>query len=84
MHSLALTRALELIGDAANRLPADFRLDHPEVPWRSLINFRNVLAHGYDDTDMDIAVTVVRDDQPDLRGQLRDLIFRLRRGDVTA
>lgn len=74
VHWLAMTRALELIGEAANRLPPDFHDRYPTVPWRSMINFRHVLIHGYDDLDAKIAVDVVRRDLPPLIVQLRTIL----------
>ncbi|NDJ14505.1 MAG: DUF86 domain-containing protein [Acidobacteriia bacterium] len=41
-------RNIEILGEAANRLDAEYRNAHPAVPWRSLINPRNLLIHAYD------------------------------------
>jgi uncharacterized protein with HEPN domain len=38
-------RAVEVIGEAARRLPRGFREDHPEIAWESLITLRHLLAH---------------------------------------
>lgn len=46
MLSLALTRLMEIIGEAASRVPSDFRLQHPAVQWREIIDLRNRLIHG--------------------------------------
>lgn len=75
--SLALSRALELIGEAASRLPAELRQQHRDVPWRTAINFRNVLVHGYDTLDYAIAVDVVRIDIPTLIDQLETILHDL-------
>ena len=45
---LALERALEVIGEAALRLPDDFTNRYPHIPWRQIFGMRHVLAHGYD------------------------------------
>jgi uncharacterized protein with HEPN domain len=37
--NLALTRLLEIIGEAAARLSPEFRQRHPEVPWRTSLAF---------------------------------------------
>lgn len=74
VHWLALTRALELVGEAANRLPDEFHTRYPTIPWRTIINFRHVLVHGYDDLDAQIAVDVVRRDLPPLVFQLRAIL----------
>lgn len=43
----AIERQFELFGEAARRLSPAFREAHPEVPWRTIIAFRNNLIHGY-------------------------------------
>ena len=43
----AVVRNFEIIGEAANRVPEDFRSDHPEIEWRRIIAFRNRIIHEY-------------------------------------
>jgi len=43
----AVIRNFEIIGEASNKLPEEFRKKYPEVPWRSIIGLRNVLIHDY-------------------------------------
>ena len=43
----AVVYNIMVIGEAANMLTKDFREEHPEVPWRDIIDMRNVLIHGY-------------------------------------
>jgi uncharacterized protein with HEPN domain len=47
----SVERSLELIAEAAKQVSADFREAHPEIPWRSIIGLRNVLAHQYGRVD---------------------------------
>ncbi len=44
----ALARALEIIGEAAKRIPNDYRQLHPEIPWRRMTGMRDILAHQYE------------------------------------
>lgn len=44
----AIMYYLIILGEAANRIPADFQDNHPEIPWTSVIGTRNVIIHGYD------------------------------------
>jgi uncharacterized protein with HEPN domain len=44
--NLALTRLIEIIGEAANRVPDEFQDNHPEIPWMEIIGMRNRLIHG--------------------------------------
>ena len=43
----AVVYNIMVIGEASNMLTKDFREEHPEVPWRDIIDMRNVLIHGY-------------------------------------
>ena len=43
----AVTRWLEIIGEAAGAVSAELRVDYPEVPWRDLVGMRNILVHAY-------------------------------------
>lgn len=44
---MAVIRELEIIGEAANKLPDEFKDRYPLLPWRDITDFRNVLAHHY-------------------------------------
>lgn len=48
MLNLALVRLAEVIGEAASRVPEEFRSRYTEVPWRQTVGIRNRLIHGYD------------------------------------
>ena len=47
IRKLALERALEVLGEAARRVSADFQRENPQIGWRDLVGQRNVLAHDY-------------------------------------
>lgn len=64
--NLALVRLLEILGEAAGRLPQDTRAQHPEVPWAEIVSLRNRLIHGYDTVDLDILWEIVSEDLPPL------------------
>jgi uncharacterized protein with HEPN domain len=72
--NLALTRAVEVIGEAADRVPREIQENHPEIAGEEIIGMRNRLIHGYDDVDADFLWGVVRDDLPKLIGQLKQLL----------
>jgi uncharacterized protein with HEPN domain len=42
----AVCRNLEIIGEAASKLDLEFRQVHVGVPWRSIINTRNLSIHA--------------------------------------
>jgi|SRR3954453_16638840 uncharacterized protein with HEPN domain len=43
----AVIRNIEIIGEAAKRLPEEVTLKAPSVPWRKVRGMRDVVAHGY-------------------------------------
>lgn len=48
----AVIRNFEVIGEAIKRLPDEYRGAHPEIPWRLMAGFRDVLIHGYEGVDL--------------------------------
>ncbi|ODT38321.1 MAG: nucleotidyltransferase [Lautropia sp. SCN 70-15] len=69
----ATVRNLELIGEAATRIPQDVRDTNPHIPWRRVIATRNRLIHGYLGIDDDTLWSIVTSDVPDLLEKLRSL-----------
>ena len=51
----AVIRNFEIIGEAANRLPDDFKEIHPNIDWHKIRGFRNRIVHDY----MGIDYTIV-------------------------
>jgi uncharacterized protein with HEPN domain len=64
--NLSLVRLLEIVGEAAGRVPAGERGLHPDIPWLEIVGLRNRLIHGYDSVDFDILWQIVSDDLPPL------------------
>lgn len=65
----ATIRELEIIGEAAGKLPEKIKIAHPEVSWRVLKDFRNVLAHQYFGINADI----IQHKLPVLKGQMKGI-----------
>jgi len=42
-----VTRALEIIGEAARQVPAEVQQQYPQLPWQEMIAMRNVVIHEY-------------------------------------
>jgi len=63
-----------LIGEAASRLPENWRTSHAEIPWRQIIAMRNVMIHGYDLVVSDVLWDVATNDVPKLRGEIELLL----------
>jgi uncharacterized protein with HEPN domain len=69
----APVRNLELIGEAATRIPELVRRAHPEIPWRLIVAVRNRLIHSYLGIDNDTLWSIIKTEVPALLPQLRPL-----------
>jgi uncharacterized protein with HEPN domain len=70
----AAVRAVEVIGEAANRVSDTTRQQHPELPWRQMISMRNRLIHGYDELDLALVWDTIHNDIPPLIALLEPLV----------
>jgi len=68
-------RQLEIIGEAARNLSADFCVRYSEVPWSQIIGLRNRIAHAYFNVDLGIVWETVQEDLPILKERVK-LILR--------
>lgn len=64
--SYAVVRALEIIGEAARKIPEDVRANIPELQWREISGMRNKLTHEYFGVNMKVVWRTVREDLPPL------------------
>ena len=62
----AVTKSIEIIGEAANKIPPHIQLDYPEIPWRDIIGMRHKLIHDYDEVDYGVLWITAVQDLPDL------------------
>lgn len=72
--ALALTRLLEILGEASSRISSELQVRYPEVPWRDISDTRNRVIHEYFDVDMEIVQAIVRDDLPPLVERLETVL----------
>jgi uncharacterized protein with HEPN domain len=66
MLQLALVQLIEIVGEAASRIPDAVRNMHPSVPWQLAADMRNKLIHGYDVIEYAIVYDTVKHDLPAL------------------
>jgi uncharacterized protein with HEPN domain len=74
MLALAIIKELEIVGEAASKLSAEFKTDQPHMPWGDIVGMRNRLTHGYFDIDLDRIWDTVTEDLEPLRDGLQKII----------
>lgn len=63
----ATIRQLEIIGEATKHLSSEIRDGHPQVPWRRIAGFRDILIHDYMGVDLEAVWDVVEQHIPTLK-----------------
>lgn len=74
LHQDAVIRALEIIGEAANRISETTRSQHPEIPWMQVVGMRNRLVHEYFRINLGAVWDTVKRDLHELILQIEPLI----------
>ena len=73
----AVVRSLEVMGEAAKRIPEDVRQRYPDVPWKRMTGMCDKLIHEYSGVDLEIVWAVVKTELPPVKPlieqALRDL-----------
>ena len=61
MIQSAVIQKFTVIGEAASKIGATIRSEHPEVDWKTLVAFRSILVHVYFDTTLNNVWEATRD-----------------------
>ncbi len=77
----AVVRNLQTLTESSQRLSDGIKASEPQVPWRELAGFRNVIVHGYLGIDLAAIWLVVDQDLPPLAVALARMIGRSCRED---
>lgn len=63
-----------VFGEASRRVSQAYRDAHPGIPWTSIAGFRNRIVHEYDDLDLDVVLTIIRNELATAIEGLRSLL----------
>jgi len=69
----AVARNLQIIGEAANRLPDEFKESHSDVEWDKIVGLRHRIVHEYFGVDIQIIWRILQKDLPELRQSLSQI-----------
>ena len=70
----AFVRSLEIIGEAAKKLPDSVRADQTDIEWRKITGMRDRLIHDYFGVDYTIVWDVATNKLPDLHFKIKALL----------
>ena len=69
-----VARRFEIIGEAGGRLSEETRKDLSDIPWRGMVDLRNVIIHEYGEVNYDRVWDVIREDLPRLIERIAPLV----------
>jgi uncharacterized protein with HEPN domain len=70
-------RNLQTLAESSQRLSSEIKATEPQIPWRELAGFRNVIVHGYLGVDLGAVWLVVEQDLPALTEAVNRMAARL-------
>jgi uncharacterized protein with HEPN domain len=72
--TFAVIRALEIIGEAARKVPKSFRKLYPNIPWQDMAGMRDKLIHDYFGVDLRVVWKTLQIDLPPLKRVIEEVI----------
>lgn len=76
----AFVRSLEIIGEAAKKLPEETRAIMPMIEWRAVSGMRDKLIHDYFGVDYDLVWDAATKSVPTLRAELERVLATMDQG----
>lgn len=68
-----ILRRLEIIAEAAKKLPEEIRLKNKNIPWKSIIGLRNIIVHNYDDVNLKEIWQIVKHHLPETKIEIEQI-----------
>jgi uncharacterized protein with HEPN domain len=75
--AFAVIRCLEIIGEAARKIPVNLRRRFADIPWQSLAGMRNKLIHDYAGVSLEVVWRTVKEDIPTVRPMLIGMLEKM-------
>ncbi|MFZ5858378.1 MAG: DUF86 domain-containing protein [Chloroflexota bacterium] len=74
LHYDAVLRNLEIIGEAVKHISDEHRQKYPQVKWRKIAGFRDIVAHSYFGIDDETVWDIVKNEIPALLDHVREML----------
>lgn len=73
LRQSAIIRQLEIIGEAAKNIPNLFREKHPNIPWKEIAGFRDILSHAYFGVNVERVWNIIEKDLLNLKKNINKI-----------
>ena len=73
-RKMAMTMAILRIGELVKNLSPEFRIENPQVEWKKIAGFRDIIAHKYDIIDMESVYDTIKYNFPELKSQIEKIL----------
>jgi uncharacterized protein with HEPN domain len=70
----AVVRNLEIIGEASRNIPIEIKEKYPDIEWRKIGDFRNILAHEYFGVDHEILWDIITNKLTSLQSRIQSIL----------
>ena len=80
----AVIRSLEIMGEAAKKIPDNLRRKYSKIPWKEMAGIRDKLIHEYHGVDLEIIWKVVKEELPPVKPNILKMLkeFEHKRGNA--
>ena len=69
----SFVRSIEIIGEAAKKIPADFKSGHSQIDWKRIAGMRDKLIHDYFGVDYHLVWDVAINKLPELKQKIEEI-----------
>jgi uncharacterized protein with HEPN domain len=70
----AVTRAIEIIGEAVKSVPQDVRRRYQDIPWKSIAGMRDKSIHDYWSVDVEVLWRTAKESIPELKVRVTEIL----------
>jgi uncharacterized protein with HEPN domain len=70
----AVVRQIEIIGEAARNVSAEFQEKYPKLPWAKMIGIRNKVIHEYFNVNYSVVWDTINEDLPLLKRSIKKIL----------
>ncbi len=71
----AVIRNLQILSESTKRLSEALKKEHPDIDWKNIAAFRNVVVHDYLGVDLNLIWHIVEFDIPELKAKVENILL---------